>query len=147
MADPTPRSEPPAALTRADYEALAAFRGALRRFLAFSETAATAAGLTARQHQALLAIKALPQGAAMTVRDLAEQLLIRHNSAVELADRLAGAGLVRRVADPQDRRRVKLALTRTAEAKLRALSGAHLDELRAMRPALAKLLETVSRWG
>ena len=45
-----------------DYEALAAFRYALRRFVAFSETEAKAAGLTPRQHQALLAIKGTPSG-------------------------------------------------------------------------------------
>ena len=36
------------------YEGLAAFRLALRRFLAFSEAATGAAGVTAQQYQALL---------------------------------------------------------------------------------------------
>lgn len=134
-------------LTKADYEALASFRLAMRRFLAFSQSAAEAAGLTARQHQALLAIKGFPGSGAMTIGELADRLLIRHHSAVELADRLAQAGLVTREHDPIDRRRVRLSLTKAAEAKLQALSGAHLGELRAMRPALAGLLDAVSRWG
>lgn len=137
----------PPALNKGDYEALASFRLAMRRFLAFSQGAAEAAGLTVRQHQALLAIKGFPGGDAVTVGELAERLLIRHHSAVELADRLAQAGLVTREHDPLDRRRVLLSLTPMAEAKLHALSGAHLDELREMRPALARLLAAVSRWG
>lgn len=141
-----PHAAPPA-LTKSDYEALASFRLAMRRFLAFSQSAAEAAGLTVRQHQALLAIKGFPGGKAMTIGELAERLLIRHHSAVELADRLAQAGLVTREHDPLDRRRVLLSLTPVAEERLHALSGAHLGELRAMRPALAKLLRAASRWG
>lgn len=142
LAEPVPPS-----LTKGDYEALASFRLAMRRFLAFSQSAAESAGLTTRQHQALLAIKGFPGEGAMTIGELAERLLIRHHSAVELADRLAQAGLVAREHDPLDRRRVLLSLTPVAEEKLRALSGAHLDELRAMRPALSRLLAAVSRWG
>jgi hypothetical protein len=54
-----------------------------------SAPAARDAGLTPSQHQALLAIKGVPAGQAMTIGDLAERLCIRHNSAVELVDRLA----------------------------------------------------------
>jgi DNA-binding MarR family transcriptional regulator len=50
----------PGKLGKAQYETLAAFRYALRKFLHFSETAAQAAGLTPQQHQALLAIKGFP---------------------------------------------------------------------------------------
>lgn len=139
-------ASPAAVLTKADYRALAEFRVALRRFLAFSQEAAEHAGLTARQHQALLMIK----GAApdpVSVGDLAERLLIRHHSATELADRLEAGGLVQRAGDRTDRRRVLLSLTADAEARLQALSGAHMEELRAMRPALTALLQAVSRWG
>ncbi|HEY2034092.1 MAG TPA: hypothetical protein VGH02_10445, partial [Rhizomicrobium sp.] len=54
----------PRKLTPADYRALAEFRFLLRRFMAFSEEAARAAGLAPQQHQALLAIKGL-EGAPM----------------------------------------------------------------------------------
>lgn len=134
-------------LTAADYAALARFRLALRRFLAFSARAAAEAGLTAQQHQALLAIKGHPGPAPMHLGELAAALLIRHHSAVELVDRLVAAGLLRREPDPDDGRRVRLALTRAADSVLHSLSGAHLDELRAMRPELARLLAAVSRWG
>jgi DNA-binding MarR family transcriptional regulator len=136
-----PSSSPDAAPTPADYQALATFRFALRRFTAFSEEAAMAAGLMPQQHQALLVIKALSAaGNAPSVGDLSTQLLIRHHSAVELVNRLVRMALVQRVRDPSDRRRVRVALTALAEGKLAALSSAHLDELRAIRPELTRLL-------
>jgi DNA-binding MarR family transcriptional regulator len=126
--------------TQADYEALAEFRYLIRRFLAFSQEAARAAGLTPRQHQALLAIKGFPAGRPVAVGDLAEQLNIRHHSAVELVDRLAEAGLVRRMQDAGDQRRVLLSLTARAEEDLAGLSAAHLDELSRIEPVLGRIL-------
>lgn len=114
----------------ADYKALAAFRHALRQFLTFSEAAAREAGLTPQQHQALLAIKGHPSGGPVTIGDLAGQLLIRHNSAVELTNRLVGGGFVEKVTGADDRRQVILVLTDAAEAVLDALSSSHLTELR-----------------
>lgn len=131
-------------LTKADYEALAAFRRALRGFVAFSEQAARADGLTPRQHQALLAIKGAPGGAperpTLTVGEVASALLVRPHSAVELVDRLAEIGLVEREGDPRDHRRVAVGLTSRAEMVLRDLSAAHLRELGAIRPLLLDLL-------
>ena len=75
-------------LTQDDYTALAEFRYLLRSFLEFSENAAKKAGLTPRQHQALLVIKGYRHGSPIAVGDLAERLKIRHNTAVELASRL-----------------------------------------------------------
>src|SRR5689334_2757300 len=100
-------------ITDADYATLAAFRLALRQFAAFSEAAAKAAGLTPRQHQALLAIKGAAQASpnGLGVGEIAKALLIRHNSAVELVDRLADAGLVRRQPDPSDGRRSLVVVT------------------------------------
>jgi DNA-binding MarR family transcriptional regulator len=128
-------------LRQADYQALAAFRHALRGFSAFSEAAAHAAGLTPQQHQVLLAIKGAPDGAALTVGMVAEALLIRPHTAAELVNRLEGMGLVRRSADPGDRRRVRVSLTEAAEYALHELTTAHVRELRAIRPALLRLIE------
>ncbi|MGH7023150.1 MAG: MarR family winged helix-turn-helix transcriptional regulator [Caulobacteraceae bacterium] len=127
--------------SQADYEALSEFRYLIRRFLEFSEQAAGAAGLTARQHQALLAIRGFPKGHEPTVGALAERLRIRHHSAVELIDRLAAAGLVTRAADPADHRRVLIGLTERAEERLAALSLAHLDELDRLEPSLKRILD------
>ena len=123
-----------------DYQRLAEFRYLIRCFLEFSEAAAAREGLTPRQHQALLAIKGTPAGTRPSVGYLAERLRIRHHSAVELVDRLADASLITREPDTEDRRRVRLRLTATAEARLAQLSASHLSELNRLRPALLELL-------
>jgi DNA-binding MarR family transcriptional regulator len=127
-------------LSVTDYQLLAEFRHVLARFLAFSATAATAAGLSPRQHQALLAIKGAPDGTPMTVGDLAERLVIRHHSAVELVDRMVSSGYLRRRADPIDRRRAIIVLTASAERALAELSAAHRAELRRIAPLLNTLV-------
>lgn len=127
----------------ADYETLSEFRYLIRCFLEFSQNAAKTAGLTPRQHQALLAIKGFPVGRAVTIADLAERLRIRHHSAVELVDRLSEAGLVLRKPDSHDQRRVLLSLTDLADECLADLSAAHLDELSRLEPILKSLLARV----
>jgi DNA-binding MarR family transcriptional regulator len=127
-----------------DYKALAEFRFALRKFLAFSETAAREAGMSPQQHQALLSIKGAP-GSQLSVQELSERLLIQHNSAVELVDRLVQGQLAIRSVDPDDRRRVKIRLTPKAERVLQNLSAVHLRELRTIRPALLELLLQLDR--
>jgi DNA-binding MarR family transcriptional regulator len=131
-------------LTQEDYTTLAEFRYLLRCFLEFSENEAKAAGLTPRHHQALLVIKGYGRGKPIAVGDLAERLKIRHNTAVELANRLAEGGLVERLHDGLDQRRVLLRLTAVAERRLAALSSAHLDELSRIRPVLKQLLQRYS---
>ena len=134
-------------LRKADYELLAAFRRELRRFLAFSERVAQAAGLPAQQYQALLAIKGHPGRDRVTVGELARELLVAHHSASELADRLAEKGLLVRLADERDRRRTLLALTPEAGAILGGMARTHLEELRRMRPTLIGLVERFGRDG
>ena len=127
-------------LTDADYERLAEFRYLLRHFLLFSEGAAEQTGLTAQQHQALLAIKGFGQKRPMTTGDLAERLGIRHHSAVGLIDRLLSNSLVKRQTGSEDRRQVLLTLTPKAEKLLAQLSAAHRDELERLAPLLQTLL-------
>jgi DNA-binding MarR family transcriptional regulator len=131
-------------LTQEDYTTLAEFRYLIRCFVEFSENEAKAAGLTSRHHQALLVIKGYGRGKPITVGDLAERLKIRHNTAVELANRLAEGGLVERIHDGLDQRRVLLRLTTVAERRLAALSSAHLDELSRIKPVLKQLLRRYS---
>jgi DNA-binding MarR family transcriptional regulator len=134
-------------LSAGDYVALAAFRRALRSFLAFSEDAARAAGLTPQQHQALLAIRGAPRGEDVTVGALAAWLGLRHHSTVELVDRLARHGLVERHPDPANRRRVLLTLTGAAAGVLEGLTEAHLRELHAIRPEFERLLSLLPEAG
>lgn len=140
MVSKRPDTEHEAAITDADYSALAEFRYLIRCFLEFSQKAAKGVGLQPRHHQALLAIKGFPSEEPVTVGDLAERLLIRPNSAVELVDRLEEAGLVVRQPDKDDHRRVFLGLTERADRHLVKLSAAHLDELTRIEPMLRAIL-------
>lgn len=130
-----------------DYRRLAAFRHALRRFLAFSEAAARDAGITPQQHQALLAIKGADDPTAVTIGELAHQLLLQPHSGAELVDRMVKSRLLIKSAGGDDRRRVVLALTPAAERKLRALSAAHIRELRQSAPVLDGLIELLKPDG
>jgi DNA-binding MarR family transcriptional regulator len=127
------------ALHAVDYKALAQFRFQLRKFLSFSEAAAQDVGLTPQQHQALLAIKGFSGAAPISVGDLAEFLLVRHHTAVELVDRITRLGLLKRIADHGDSRRIFLKLTKKGEQKLRTLSKIHFEELQSASPGLARM--------
>jgi DNA-binding MarR family transcriptional regulator len=130
-------------LTGADYRALGGFRYQIRRFLHFSEQAARAEGLEPQQHQLMLAIRVLDGPDGPTMGELAEYLLIRHHSAVELVDRLAKRRLVERVRGQGDRRQVRIQLTAEGQDKLKWLSGAHRAELRNSGPLLVETLRTL----
>lgn len=130
-----------------DYERLAQWRHLLRRFLVFSEAEALRAGLTPRQHQALLAIKGFGAGAPLTAGELAQHLVIRPHSAVGLVDRLVRKGLVRRRAASADRRRVLLQLTARAELLIGGLAASHRRELESLAPLLQRLLRHFTRQG
>jgi len=116
-------------LADADYELLLRLRTDLRRFLHWSEEQAQAEGLTAAQHQLLLAIRGHPGPGAPTVSDVADALLLRHHSATGLVDRAVLAGWVKRTRDRDDHRAVRLSITRSGAAKLALLSRRHLQEL------------------
>jgi DNA-binding MarR family transcriptional regulator len=127
-------------LTQDDFVHLLAFRTSLRRFQRWSEDQAKAAGLTHVQHQLLVAVKGHPGGLPPTVSELADYLLLRHHSTVELVDRAEAAGLVRRVADIRDARLVRVRLTARAERILAELTPAHLVELHSLAAVLDELV-------
>ena len=127
-------------LSTADYRALAEIRYQIRHFLHFSEQAAREAGLVPQQHQLLLALKGLPAGRKATISELAERLQLRHHSTVELVDRLVERGLIKRVRDGADQRRVIVHLTPQGEEVLRRLSLLHRHELQLAGPAFARAL-------
>jgi DNA-binding MarR family transcriptional regulator len=134
-------------LSLADYEALAELRYQIRRFLHFSEQAARKAELEPQQHQLMLALKGLPAKTMPSIGELAERLQIQHHSTVELTNRLAARGYVRRHRDGVDRRQVRLSLTPAGEKILRELSLHHKAELRTRGPALVAALKRAMRPG
>lgn len=131
-------------LRKTEYEALADFRHALRQFQRYSERAAESAGLTAQQHQALLAIRGFHGRDYVTVGELAERLQIRPHSAVELVDRLSAEKLVIRRTANEDRRQVRVTLTARGLGFLERLSSAHKDELRRIGPNLRRILDQLA---
>lgn len=122
------------------YEGLASFRYALRQFLAFSDTASRAAGVTAQQYQALLVIKTHPRGTIL-VKDLADQMLLQHNGAVQLIDRLVNAQLVERKQSSTDARGVEISMTTKGTKLLARLAANHIRALLAQEPLLAEALK------
>ena len=131
-------------LTKAEYETLESFRFALRQFLRFSEAAAQAANLTPQQHQALLAIKGFPGRDIVNIHELADRLQLRHNSVVELIDRLEKEKLVKREPDESDGRKVLIDLTTRGEQLLEKLSETHREQLDRTGPQLTRLLKELT---
>ena len=133
-------------LATEDYARLAAFRQGVREFLRFSEEAAERAGLSAQQYQAMLILRA-SEGARTSINDLARQLIIKHNSAVGLVDRLVKEGLARRATSGGDRRKVELELTARGRQILAKLAETHRAELERFGPGLKRLIADVLRSG
>ena len=133
----------PARTRPGDYEALSEIRYRIRRFLVFSEANARAVGVEPQQHQLLLAIRGLPDGAAPTIGRVAERLQLHHNSTVELVNRSCEKGLVEKHASKDDRREVRLQITARGLRLLEKLVVAHRAELRNAAPALVDALMTL----
>lgn len=125
------------------FRQLAEFRHRIRNFLHYSEQAARAEGIEPQQHQLLLTLKGLPKDTRPTISNLAERLCLRHNSTVELVDRLIEHGAVQRRHASVDHREVLVELTPAGESLLHRLSSLHLRELRVSGPALSEALRAV----
>jgi DNA-binding MarR family transcriptional regulator len=133
-------------LRPADYHRLAAFRLSLRQFLAKTEANARRVGLTPQQHQALLSIKGgYPGREEISISELAEHLLIKNHSAVELVSRLVKAGLVARESSSEDRRTIWLRITPKGEEMLGQLSKASLNELATSAEVMRRLVVGLER--
>ena len=128
-----------------NYKALAEFRYQIRRFLRFSEETARAAGLEPQQYQLMLALKGLPEESRHRIGEVAERLQIQHHSTVELVDRLARRGLIKRRRGESDRREVLLELTPRGDKLLQELALHHRSELLQVGPNLVAALKKVVR--
>jgi DNA-binding MarR family transcriptional regulator len=127
------------------YRDLAEFRRQIRQFLHFSEATAKEHGIEPQQHQLLLAVQGLPEGAKPTIREIAARLFIQHHSAVELVNRLEVTGAIARSPGTEDKREVRVLLTPVGRSILRRLVLAHREELERSGPELARALNSVLR--
>jgi len=137
-------STPRKGLSESHFRQLAEFRYRIRQFLHFTEESARAHGIEPQQHQLLLAIKGLPEGARPTVTTLSERLWLRHHSTVELVDRLEKQGAIARHHGEEDRREVLLALTPAGEELLVQITGSIWPELRSASKSLSASLSALS---
>jgi DNA-binding MarR family transcriptional regulator len=128
-------------LTTDEYRALAELRYLIRHFLHEGDAVAQAAGLEPQQYLLLLMIRGLPRGEEATIQTLAERLVLKHHSAVELIDRLETHGYVRRSRGRDDRRRVMVSLLPRGERLLEQVARHRIGELRANGQALVRAIE------
>jgi DNA-binding MarR family transcriptional regulator len=122
-----------------DYEALFQFRYRLRMFLAFSDANAHNAGLTSQQYQALLAIKGRSGQKPVAVGELAQFLLIKHHTAVELVDRMVKLGLLQRATDANDNRRALVTVTKKGFSRLQKVAAINFRHLGSSSLTLSKV--------
>jgi len=116
-------------MTDADYRRLYEFRARLRRFLHAADERIKEAGLTPSHYLLLLGIRAAPSARGPTIGDMAAFLVLKHHSVVELVDRIEVAGLIRRSADPDDGRVVRLSLTASGRQKLERVASMNYQDL------------------
>jgi DNA-binding MarR family transcriptional regulator len=139
------KEEEPVPLEDAEYIALAEFRYRLRKFQRHMEEQVRTLGVNRQQYQLVLAIKGLPRNQAPTIGRLAERMQLNHNSMVELVDRSARSGLLRRGRSGPDRRLVSLSITAEGEELLRKLGSAAREELRGSGPSLIEAVRRLTR--
>jgi DNA-binding MarR family transcriptional regulator len=120
-----------------DYEEAAGLRAALRLFLRHSETITRRYGLSPRQYELLLMIKASP-GEQSTVSELVELLQLTQSTVTELVQRAEDGGLLQRRQSASDGRVVHLSLSPDGDDRLRRAIGD-------LGPERHRLLELIHR--
>lgn len=128
-----------------NYKVLAEFRYQIRRFLRFSEDTARAGGLEPQQYQLMLALKGMPADVRPRIGEIAARLQIQHHSTVELVDRLARRGLIKRRRGESDHREVLLELSTRGDKLVQEMALRHWAEYREMAPDLVASLKKVIR--
>lgn len=110
-------------------------------YQALTRTVLESGELNVTQYRVLL--KAFEQPARALIGDLANALSLRSNVVTQAADRLQALGLVSRVVQNSDGRRIALAVTPTGEERIRVVDGAlsaHIGEItRPLSPTQAEL--------
>jgi len=129
-----------------DYQALAAFRYGLRKFLRFSkELLDREANLTPEQYEALLALRAFSGKNGLVVGELSERLQVKHHTAVSLTDKLVARKFVTRRRGTLDQRKVYVKLTASGAAALAPLAAIHQRELQALSGELIEALKEIRK--
>ncbi len=100
-------------------------------------------GLHNQQYQMLQCVGGMPEDTAPTIANVAKRMLLKHNSTVELVDRTIEQGLLRRLGDAADHRRILLRVTSQGERILAALAEFHTRELEQSGPELVRALEEI----
>lgn len=129
----------------AEYRALAALRYRIRLFLREGDAAARRVGLEPQQYVLMLNLRGLPDGVEATIHTLAGRLGLKHNTTVELIDRLAKQGYVSRKRSRDDRRCVIVSLLPRGEKLLEQVARQRLTELFAGGTALVDALHALLR--
>ena len=96
-------------------------------------------GLKPGQFNVLAALRR--QGRALSPKDLVAASILTSGALTPVLDKLEGAGLVRREADPEDRRGIRVALTELGRVTI----DAALDERMARHYRLAEALSPAER--
>ena len=122
---------------------MAELRFRVRLFLREGDAAARSAGLEPQQYLLLLAIRGMPDGTSAKIQSLADSLLIRHHSTVELVDRLERHGYVRRTRSKEDRREVLVSLLPKGQRVLERVVQQRISELRAGGRQLIRAIDGV----
>jgi DNA-binding MarR family transcriptional regulator len=133
----------PLKIATTDYRALAELRYRILHFLREADATALQAGLEPQQYFLLLAVRGLPNGAKATIRTLAERLALKHNTTVELVDRLEKHRYVHRKRSPVDRRCVLVTLLPRGKKLLEQVGRQRITELRGGGAALVNAIDTV----
>lgn len=116
-------------LSKSDFVARARLRHQLRLFERFTEEAAIAEGITLAQYLLLLQVKGRPDRSWALVGELADALVLRHHTTVELVSRCESAGLVRRERADDDQRKVRVVLTAAGARAVKRVAKSHSQEL------------------
>jgi DNA-binding MarR family transcriptional regulator len=132
-----------ASVSTAEYRALAELRFRIRLFLREGDAQARATGLEPQQYLLLLALRGLPSEKDATIRSLAERLVLKHHSVVELVDRLAAHGYVRRSRSRDDRRKVFVSLLPRGTKLVEKVARRRISELRASGAQLVMAIEAL----
>ena len=133
-------------LQNEDYDALAAYRYAMRKFLRFSKDELRQhGGVTPEQYEAMLALRAFGNSRGLTVGQLSERLQVKHHTAVTLVNKLVERGFASRTQGAADRREVYVKLTPQGSDLLETTAGVHRKEIRQRSAELIAALERLQK--